>query len=414
MTTGTARPVDSRPVRRQGWSPLGCAFVVLTLVVSSFHNFAGVGWILLVGLLSLLSVGLVLPRRGFAAALLLVSVAVAVLALLPNTAPFSSRIEEAVRFLAFAVFAVLVSRMSLKTLATSIVIFMTIVFLTDLAFIATGGFAIVDSAGRLRFSSILSHANHLGYICAGVLIIYVVQFRALPGSLHLRGFVILSAVLAIYTSQSAGAVLVAVLGIAVALIVPSISLRRVPHLLAALVVLFVMLQLPPVLAAVEKILIVDLSTAASRAERLAFGAQGSSFAWRISYWLALIDANASSGAFHLYFGQGGGATSAGNRTFFFVSHDPHSDLIKVFVEYGLVGLALIFGILVTAVIRHGPGLVPTAVLIGPMLAGNSLTTTAVTTALIALVYVHRLCARAQESLAGSSVAKMATSAATAK
>lgn len=405
---GTSLPVGEH------WSLLGCSLIVLTLLISSIHNFAGAGWILFLGLLSLLTGGHYVPRKGFAAALLAIALFVTLLALIPNKVPFVVRIEEAVRFLAFAVFAILAGRLSLKTLTVAIVVFMAVVFLTNLAFLATGSFAIVDSVGRLRFSSILSHANHLGYVSAGVLVVFVAQFRALPVSLFVRSFTVLSAVLAIYTSQSAGAVLVAVLGLATAMIGRSISIRRVPQLLAAIAVLVVVAQLPPVLAAVQKILVVDLPTSISRAEQLAFGAQGSSFAWRISYWLALIDANVGAGAFHVLFGQGGGATSAGNRTFYFVTHDPHSDLIKVFVEYGLVGLASIFGILVTAVIRHGPGLVPAVVLIGPMLAGNSLTTTAVITALIGLVYVYRMSSRGQARLGDSSVVKIASSAATAK
>jgi hypothetical protein len=101
----------------------------------------------------------------------------------------------------------------------------------------------------------------------------------------------------------------------------------------------------------QKILQIDTQSISRHASEYKFGGKGS-VVWRLTYWTALFDAHMNSGMFHILFGTGGGASSSGNYPYFFMYRDPHSDFIKMFIEYGIVGTSLVFLVLFKLCLRR--------------------------------------------------------------
>ncbi|WP_236626284.1 O-antigen ligase family protein [Actibacterium mucosum] len=344
----------------------------LVAFIAMLHNFAGVfAAVAYAFYLGELRNG-TLKISGLAGAFWIVACVAFARLILPSSIPVVPQVEEVVRFASFALFAAAITRLSADRLLS---VLAAILFLSLALFPvseATGLFSRPDASGVNRFSALMPHANHLGYMSAiiAVALLY----------LRLRGFsqgklwfaTILAACLLVVISRSSGALLVSVLGVAVL----PISLKPTPkRMLLTLVlfgVLFALSTTSQAQFALEKILITDFSHALAKASSYTFGNQGSSFAWRISYWYALLDTLFESGTYAILFGEGGAAGTKDQAVYFFMVKDPHSDLVKATIEYGVIGFSVIFSTLLYVSWRIGATFIGPVVLIGPMLTGNTL------------------------------------------
>ena len=236
---------------------------------------------------------------------------------------------------------------------------------------------VVDASGVRRFSALMPHANHLGYAAASTLIVVFLLRERVEISRLQWWVTLVTCIVLVVLSQSSGALLVVLLGFA---LFPA-AFRPTPSRIGFAIILIIsavlMLASPLGQSALQKILVIDMDRIVLKSQLYQFGDQGSSLAWRISYWLAMIDALAASGPVTVLLGEGGAATARAEPIYFFMTKDPHSDVIKVLIEYGVIGLLLFFGALFTAIWRSRVGVLGFVAFFGPMLVGNSLTSPSV-------------------------------------
>lgn len=342
--------------------------MLLVLVAATLHNSLGI----LAAIVFAAANGSLLRRRlnvgWFSGAFYLIAAYVLVRALFPSLVPFLAQSQEVVRFVAFAIFAYALHRLRVQEIALTLMLFLAFLLLPFALDLATGAFL----SGDYRYRSLMPHANHLGYVCATVLITFLyLHFSRLYSPRGL--YVFLAAALGmLVASKSSGALFVFMAGVLMIFLSFRFSVTRLVYAAMAVVAVVMALQTPLGQYALEKITVSDLDLIVEKARSHQFGNQGSSFAWRMSYWIAMIEAQFDSGSAIVLFGQGGGSTGDGNRVFDFISKDPHSDFVRLFIEYGVVGSLLILALLARGCMKAGPVALAMVILFGPMLTGNSI------------------------------------------
>lgn len=342
--------------------------MLLVLVAATLHNSVG----MLAAVIFAAANGSLLRRSinvsWFSGAFYLIAAYVLIRAVFPSLVPVLAQGQEALRFIAFGIFAYALQRMRVQELALALkwfIVFLLLPFAFDLA---SGAIL----SGEYRYRSLMPHANHLGYVCATILITFLyLHFSRLysPRGLYLFLFAALAMLI---LSKSSGALFVFMAGVLTIFLSFRFSVKRGMYAFLAVLAVVMALQTPLGQYALEKITVSDLDLIVEKARSHEFGNQGSSFAWRMSYWIAMIDAQIDSGSAIVLFGQGGGATGDGNRVFDFISKDPHSDFVRVFIEYGAVGSLLIMAALARGCMKAGPIALAMVILFGPMLTGNSI------------------------------------------
>jgi len=340
----------------------------IVLVAASLHNFLGI----LASLAFSAANGSLLRRHihigWFSGAFYLIAAYVLIRSAFPSLVPFLVQSQEAARFIAFAVFAYATQRMRVNEIALALMLFIGFLLMPFALDLATGAFL----SDGYRYRSLMPHANHLGYVCAIILITFIyLHFHRIYSPRGFYPFVAVTlAMLAL--SKSSGALFVLLLGVLMIFLSFRLSATRLMYAAAAVGAVVAALQTPAGQYALEKITVSDLDLIVQKAQDHEFGNQGSSFAWRMSYWIAMIDAQFDAGSAIVLFGQGGGATGGGNRVFDFASKDPHSDFVRVFIEYGVVGSLLMLVALMRSCLRTGAVTLSAVILFGPMLTGNSI------------------------------------------
>src|SRR5690606_564703 len=109
--------------------------------------------------------------------------------------------------------------------------------------------------------------------------------------------------------KSVGAISMMVIGLAAIPLSSRFSVRHALLLVCLLGIVVALMSSPIGRLAFEKVAMISPELFMAKAETLQFGNQGSSFAWRLSYWLAMINAQLDSGWIALFFGHGGDATA---------------------------------------------------------------------------------------------------------
>ncbi len=373
-----------------------CLFMVM--VMATVHNFAGVFAAIAYGV----AVGEVRNGRlrisGFAGAFWLVAIYAAIRLALPSQVDIVAQTEEVIRFAAIAMFAASLQRHRIREMMNALTLFLFLMLaLLPLSFV-TDAFSIVDASGVRRFAGLMPHANHLGYVAAvtAVGLIYLRERSGLGGAQLWA--TILCAFLLVIITRSSGSLIVIVLGMAMLPISLKPTAKRMVITVALVAVIVGLMLSPYGQFVIEKISVVDVDSVVRGAQIHNFGNQGSSFGWRLSYWIALLNSLIEQGTLKILFGEGGAATTLDQAIYYYIDKDPHSDLVKVFVEYGAIGFVVIF----TAILRAGwssrATFIGLAILIGPMLAGNSLTSPSVMFVMLTVLAILSASAQTQRKL----------------
>lgn len=364
---------------------VGVVSLVAVYVLGALHNFAGIA---LCGLLLLSQMSRHSIRLDVTARAILVATAVVVTsALLPLAAPFSVRIEEAARFLGLAAFATYLTSIRKNSAHSALVVISAILIATAVLYVIFGVFGRIASSGQHRFQSFTPHANHLAYACA-MIALYLChvgpqRFRCRLCWLAL----VLGMLFLIILTRSSGGIFVVTVGIVVIAVRRARGLARFAVFSAIPIAIFALLQVDVFSDGIKKILVTDFNETQRRALLLNFGDQGSSFAWRLSYWQAMLAQQVRDGWASILFGYGGGSTSSENRLLPFMRHDPHSDVVKLIFEYGIVGGSIIMAAIMQALWRSRAPVLLLIMFIGSIVAGNSIGSMSVMCTLL-------LCARA--------------------
>lgn len=370
-------------------APLKLSSWIIFLIVFSgmVHNFAGVFAALLFACFyGPLRRGAI-PLTGLCGTFVAIAAFSLGRAFVPGFTGIATQFEEPVRYLSYALFASCLLTLPRETMVKA----MAVVMLFSLAlypiFVVTGQFGVMDASGNERFAAYMPHANHLGYSATAIAItgIYVYLSGA---RIPFLGPMILAGIANVLLSESSGAFLVLTAGLMTLPLSQRSVVSGIALFLGILVVGSVVLFSTSFgISAIEKILAVDFYTVARRAESFTFGNQGSSFAWRLSYWRAMISAQIDAGYIAVLLGQGGGAGAQDAGLYFFMGKDPHSDFVKVFLEFGLIGVAIVFGALMLHILRRSNRLVRAIVLFGPMATANSLASPVVMFIIIICLFV---------------------------
>lgn len=384
---GIAHRMES-PVSARGQvrKPMVAA-MLFVLVLASFQNFAGIFAAILLAVLSGEFRDGRLRFDGFVGAFYVITFYAIARMLMPSSVPIGGQLEEVLRVFGFAMFAAFAMRLRARELLWALTAYLVLTAALYPIYLMTSFFAVTDFIGNRRFAGLMIHANHLGYVSASMAI-SLAYLRIARGYAFKRLWAVVAlALILVVASRSSGAFLTAIAGFGLIPLSIRMSVRTLAVTVFAAVVLAALLLSPIGQNAIEKLVTFDPRTVMTRASRHAFGAQGSSFAWRMSYWLAIFSAQVESGTFYILFGQGGGSSAEGTRVFSFMTKDTHSDVMRVFLSFGVVGVMVIFGSLVTAVVRSRAILVASVVFFVPMLAGNSLFSSPVLFALVLLCIV---------------------------
>ena len=360
--------LTSAPAGHAGVRLTHVAGMLAVLIAATLHNSLG----MLAAIIFSAANGNLLRSRlnigWFSGAFYLIAAYVLVRLLFPSLVPLGVQAQEVLRFAVFAIFAYSLRSMRIQELVTALMMFLGFL-LAPLAIDLVTGAVLSDS---YRYRSIMPHANHLGYVCATILITFsYLHFGKIysPRGLSLFMGAALGMLLA---SKSSGALFVFISGVLTIFLSLRFSAARLFYAAIAVTLAGVLIQTPVGQYALEKVAVSDLDLIVEKARSHEFGNQGSSFAWRASYWIAMLDAQFASGWPIVLFGQGGGATGGGNYVFDFISKDPHSDFVRVFIEYGALGSLLILLALARACMKSGPVVIAFVLLFGPMLTGNSI------------------------------------------
>lgn len=320
--------------------------VLLTaaLVLGALQNFLGAGMFCALGFLGLVSRRGRIPMSPLIGAMAVIAVVAAVFAVIPTTTSLPTRLEEAFRYASYALLALYLSQIKARPLFYALLGLVGVIVATLPLYLAVGAFAVRGEFGGMRFSSIFIHANHLAYTCSfmGSIFLAIAANSARGTSdkaLAIIGFA--SVLIALIVSRSSGGLVAFSLGCIIVLL-RGRSLLQSAAIFACVAAVGVAATLftDVVDLLIRKVELVNPAEISRRALQHHFGGGYGSLAWRLTYWKAMIDAHFDGGALRVLIGSGGGAATEGNYVYFFMRKDPHNDFIKLFIEYGLIGSAV--------------------------------------------------------------------------
>lgn len=319
--------------------------VAVMFLIASYSNAVGTAVYIACAALLLFAK---FPRRIHSAggvSLAIAAATVFALSVLPSVTPLSVRGEEALKITSYFLLFVALIRLPSGSAASAPWIVSLAILATLPLYLAFGWFSGAGEGWRERFAGPFLHANHLAYALAFLgTYVSVAVFRDQKPSrwLWVRAALLVALIVALLMSRSSGGLVAMVLGVGAVLLERRGLTRKIIAIALGVVVLVLIASTTEVVAElVRKLTSVDLEDVRRRALALRFGGGDGSFVWRLSYWTAIINAHLDTGFINVLFGSGGGATTKGNYVFAFMNKDAHSDFVKLFVEYGFVGLTII-------------------------------------------------------------------------
>lgn len=219
----------------------------------------------------------------------------------------------------------------------------------------------------LRFRGYFPHSNHLAYF----LLLPLLHFILTKNDDKRWFYVFMLFCISVITKSSGGtATFLAVL------MVYFFYERKISLKLLILVIIGAAALIPIIYYSgaydifYSKVESVDLEQISDKADRMSFGSEGS-LVWRMTYWKVLVDTFLqSSDNSKLLFGEGVKTLTSGNYIYSFMVRDPHNDYIRLFIERGIIGAIVFFGIFLKIIFKTQHKLILSFVLFIPMFFGN--------------------------------------------
>ena len=230
-----------------------------------------------------------------------------------------------------------------------------------------------------RFSSIFNHPNNLAY----TIVLLSAYFLSKGDFKWVRLFIATTLIL---LSGSSGGVIAIFLVYATYFYKNSkFQMLYFVLLIAFSIVIINFAQELPVFSSIyEKISALDVYTVVDKSEVLSFG-NSSSFVWRITYWLALLNEYSYMDMFHKAVGLGVGAMSYGNYAYDWMVTDPHNDYVRILMERGwFFGAVYLVGFYYL-IKNSGLGLYSIPAIFLPMSIGNLLSNSCLLLILVILI-----------------------------
>ena len=291
--------------------------------------------------------------------------------LIPAPTDFMVRFEDAVRYLGLALFTITASRLNGDQIWNVLTLIVMVLIVPLPLFIITGDFGRFDESLDYRYTSILVHPNHVGYVSVSMIMYLVYNFVDSGYKRKYSLILILLLMAALSFSESTNAILTLAISLSVFFATRVRSAAQIFAILVATPILVILLSVTPAFAdLIIKFRNIDLMNIIQGSYEYKFGGHNSSLAWRLSYWSAIIREHFQSDLHRIALGYGGGATSFGNYIYFFMYKDPHNDLLSFLIDYGLLFGSIMF-VMIFYVARYSP--LPISFVIAivlPMMTGN--------------------------------------------
>jgi O-antigen ligase len=229
--------------------------------------------------------------------------------------------------------------------------------------------------GSQRYQFIFEHPNHFAYFLIPVLI----YFLALEENQRIKVLGILVTLISLALAKSSGALVTAMLIIALNYLKGTKAL--IYGALVGSICVVAVLTTGVFDKILEQATSFDPSAISSKINDENFGGSGS-LSWRFVYWGSIWKSFTQEAWYTIIFGLGYGSMTFGSYAYDFMYTDPHNDYLKILVENGLLGLSILgYVILMLAKLRTKyRWLIFTAAVV-PMFFGNILVNPAFITAL---------------------------------
>ena len=240
------------------------------------------------------------------------------------------------RYFAYFSFALYASTINKKEI---LLIFKTVI----LFFVFSFPIAIYQINFLGRYQNIFAHANHFSYVLM-ICFYYVLKYKAFKASI--RPIIMFILILSLILASSSGAILTVLL----LLLYHYFSKTKrsffkfVFSFLVLMGVIVAVSFTDKVSAQIESLQYIDLDFIYEKAKVYEPGGYGS-FVWRLIYWMQILQSFLANNAFILFFGEGIDTLTKANYLYSFMYTDPHNDYLKVLVEFGILGLTLLFALL---------------------------------------------------------------------
>lgn len=245
------------------------------------------------------------------------------------------------RFVAYFMFAVLISYMKKEDIKYAFII---IIFYFVLTIPMGFNQFLAWEGGRNR--NIFDHSNHLAYVLS--MSIYFLIFYNPFKNKKIKIVCLIGLLISLILTKSTGGLLVLLVLLGYnALITKRISLlRKLIFITLLIITILLTINLSDKIA--YQIESIDYLTWDFLKERIQTytidgvnraGGHGS-FVWRIIYWSKLIFTFFSESFSTIFFGLGVDYLTKGYMPYEFMDKDPHNDFVKVLLEYGILGLLL--------------------------------------------------------------------------
>jgi len=248
-------------------------------------------------------------------------------------------IKGLLRFVAYFLFAVLISYVNKKEIKYFFII-------TAFYFLLTIPLGIYQFLEMGRYRNSWDHSNHLAYVLT--MSIYFFIFHKPIKNKQINLLCIIGLVVSLILTKSTGGllVLIALLGYNALKSKRITLLKKLIFLATAIIAIIVAINFSEKIASqLDSINILTWEFIRDRVEIYTIdgvnraGGYGS-FVWRIIYWSKLLYTFFSEPFIQISFGIGVDHLTKGYMPYEFMDKDPHNDFIKVLLEYGVIGLLL--------------------------------------------------------------------------
>ena len=240
------------------------------------------------------------------------------------------------RYFAYFSFALYASTLSKSVIS---LLFKT----TILFFVFTLPLAIYQIKTLGRYQNIFSHANHFSYVLM-ICFYYVLKYKAFKPSI--RPIIMFILIISLILASSSGAILT----VLILLLYHYFSKSKrnfFKFAFSFLVLIVVILGISfteKISSQIESLQYLNLDFIYEKAKVYEPGGYGS-LVWRLIYWMQILQSFLANNAFVLFFGEGIDTLTKSNYLYSFMYTDPHNDYLKVLVEFGILGLTLLFALL---------------------------------------------------------------------
>jgi O-antigen ligase len=191
-----------------------------------------------------------------------------------------------------------------------------------------------------RYQNIFAHANHFSYVL--MICLYFV-FRYKVFNYKIRPIIIFILLFSLILASSSGAILT----VLVLILYHYISRNKrnfVKFLFTSIILFGIVLAISftdKISSQIESLQYIDFKFIYNKAQLYDPGGYGS-FVWRLVYWMQILQSFLSNNSLVLLFGEGIDTLTKDNYLYSFMYTDPHNDYLKILVEFGFIGLSLLF------------------------------------------------------------------------